>query len=498
MGLTIMNNVASLTAQNNLSKTNSKLGMSLEKLSTGLKVNRGADGPAALVISERQRAQIAGLKTAIDNTNKAVSLVQTGEGALNELNTLLTKARSLALDSANSGVNDANAFAANQSELSNILTTVDNIVNTTEFNGKKLLNGSASPGAVGTSLAGISGNVKAGTTPTSGDYSYTISTAAQKARVAGSGGFTATTSGTTSTVGVTGSFDITYPTSSGTLTATINLQDTDTVDAAITKINSALSGASITDLKATLNGNQLQIENTKYGSAGNFTVVDGGAGSVSRAIGLTSTADVTTTNGVDVAGTVSFGGVAQTVTGTGNTLEVTGASDAGLGLQITAGDSTTAFTSKTVTTASTATVGTGLVFQIGANAGQTATINFDKANTTAIGKGQDATMTSLNLADVSSATNAQTSLKVIDQAISDITNLRSKLGAFQANTLESTANNLQTTLENVTSAESVIRDTNFASEIANYTKLQTQMQAGATVLGNANQMTSLVAGLLRG
>src|SRR6267142_2524104 len=110
MSLSITNNIASLTAQNNLTKTSSALSKSLERLSSGLKVNRGADGPAALVISERLRAQIGGLKTALDNTNKAVSLVQTGEGALNEINTLLGKARSLALDSANGGVNDTNAF----------------------------------------------------------------------------------------------------------------------------------------------------------------------------------------------------------------------------------------------------------------------------------------------------------------------------------------------------------------------------------------------------
>ena len=87
---------------------------SIERLSTGFKVNRGADGPAALVISEKQRAQIAGLRTAIENTEKAVAVVQTAEGALNEINSILIKVRSLALDSANSGVNDADAFAANQ------------------------------------------------------------------------------------------------------------------------------------------------------------------------------------------------------------------------------------------------------------------------------------------------------------------------------------------------------------------------------------------------
>ena len=148
MALSLVNNVTSLAAQNSLNKTNSNLAHSLEKLSSGLKINRGADGPAALVISEQQRVQIAGLRAAIDNTNKAVSVVQTGEGALNEINGLLTKVRSLAVDSANSGVNDTNALAANQAEITNALDTITRIANTTKFGTKNLLNGQA--GTVGT------------------------------------------------------------------------------------------------------------------------------------------------------------------------------------------------------------------------------------------------------------------------------------------------------------------------------------------------------------
>jgi flagellin len=131
MALTVVNNVSSLIAQNNLSRTTRGLTKSLERLSSGLKVNRGADGPAALVISEKQRAQIAGIKSAIENSEKAVSVVQTAEGALNKINGLLIKVRSLALDSVNTGVNDADALAANQAEITNALDTIDRIANNT-------------------------------------------------------------------------------------------------------------------------------------------------------------------------------------------------------------------------------------------------------------------------------------------------------------------------------------------------------------------------------
>ncbi len=150
MSLTIANNVGALTAQHNLHRSSNALARSLERLSSGFKVNRGADGPSALVISEKQRAQIAGLRQAIENTEKAVSMVQTAEGALNEINSLLVKVRGLALDSANAGVNDDDALAANQAEIANALATIDRIANNTQFGTKKLLDGSAGLNATAT------------------------------------------------------------------------------------------------------------------------------------------------------------------------------------------------------------------------------------------------------------------------------------------------------------------------------------------------------------
>ena len=115
--LSTLNNTAAMQAQQALNSTNNALSTSLQRLSTGLKINSGADGPAAYVISQAQQAQVAGLNQAIDNTNQAVDLVQTGSGALSEVSNLLTQIRGLALDSANAGVNDASALAANQAQI---------------------------------------------------------------------------------------------------------------------------------------------------------------------------------------------------------------------------------------------------------------------------------------------------------------------------------------------------------------------------------------------
>src|SRR5437870_3385895 len=103
----------------------------------------------------------------------------------------------------------------------------------------------------------------------------------------------------------------------------------------------------------------------------------------------------------------------------------------------------------------------------------------------------------MSLIDVTSASGAQDALAIVDKAINDISGLRGKLGAFQTNTLQATASNLQTTLTNTTSAQSVIRDTDFAAETANFTKAQVLVQAGTTVLTNANATAQLILNLLK-
>jgi len=142
MGLRINTNVAALIGQRNIARTDRALSKSLERLSSGLRINHAADDPAGLAIAERQRAQIAGLNQAVENAERATSLVQTAEAALDEVNNILIHMRELVVDSANLGVNDANALAANQAEIDNALDTLDRIARDTAFGTKKLLDGS--------------------------------------------------------------------------------------------------------------------------------------------------------------------------------------------------------------------------------------------------------------------------------------------------------------------------------------------------------------------
>ena len=142
MSLRVNTNIAAVNTHRNLVVNNGKQAEAMEQLSSGLKVNRGADGPASLVISERLRAQTAGLKQAIDNSEAGISMVQTAEAALDEVSSALIAARQLAVHAANEAVNDEVMLQADQKEISNILATINRVVQSPQFGMKVLLDGS--------------------------------------------------------------------------------------------------------------------------------------------------------------------------------------------------------------------------------------------------------------------------------------------------------------------------------------------------------------------
>lgn len=142
MGLRINHNISAINSHRNLQKNNADLAKSLERLSSGLKINRASDGPASLVISEQMRAQITGLDQAVKNSETAVSMIQTTEGALNEVNKLMLNMRQLAVHASNEGVNDAVMLAADQQEILNSLENIDRIAQNTQFGRVKILDGS--------------------------------------------------------------------------------------------------------------------------------------------------------------------------------------------------------------------------------------------------------------------------------------------------------------------------------------------------------------------
>jgi flagellin len=412
------------------------------------------------------------------------------------VNGLLTKIRGLALDSANSGVNDSNALAANQAEITNALSTIDTIAKNTKFGTKNLLNGDA---AIAGKVSGANGagvaNIKTTSQTAAGTYAVALTASATGGSVVGT---------STGTGSLTAADTLTI--AGGGLTGTVGvaLSVGDDLTTSITKVQKALDDATaqgggkgkfVVDSSA---GN-LRIRSNILGSTG---VTASAAAATEAVLGLTG-AD-TSTAGTALTATVSLNGgtaVALTATagagGLNNQLQFGGANGPTFNISVTNGAAAV-----TASTASISVTDNSLVFQIGANANETAKISFDKVTSDSLAVGvaglNSAATTDLSKIDVTSANGAQDAIKVVDAAINQVSNLRGALGAFQSNTLESNARNLSATLENTTAAESVIRDTDFATEIANFTRLQTQQQAGSTVLGNANQTTQLVSQLLRG
>lgn len=472
MGLVIANNVSSLNAQHHLTRSSTGLTKSLERLSSGLKVNRGADNPAALVISEKQRAQIAGLNKAIENTEKAISLVQTAEGALNEINSLLVKVRSLALDSANTGVNDDDALAANQAEIDAALDTINRIANNTQFGRKQLLDGSA-----GISGATDTANITfhKGTSSTqAGTYAVVVSTPGARANVVAS-------AVQTSTLAVDEVLTI-----NGT---SIDLSAGLTQDQVVARINEFTGETGVIADKNGAGG-ATRIFSVAFGADESIQVVSSAAPAATSS-GFSNSA--VTAAGANIVGTI--GG--ETFTGVGNVATATTGTVKGLVISIGENSGANAHLTQSGTVGNITVLDKSLSFQVGPNQNQLARVGIDRVNPESLGVNVSGNQfTSLLKIRVDSASRAQDSIGVVDQAIDDLTSIRGELGAFQQNTLEATANNLRTTLENTVNAESVIRDTDFAVEIANFTKHQVLVQAGTSVLSNANQTSQLILSLL--
>jgi flagellin len=261
----------------------------------------------------------------------------------------------------------------------------------------------------------------------------------------------------------------------------INIAQNDTVGQAVTAINNFTPQTGVT---AVNNGGTLQLQSTSFGNGHTISVTSDTASGGTGFFDPASNSD-----GTDVQGTID----GNAASGTGNILTSNTGQAAGLSvtfLPSAADSSITNSNSGTVTVDASR----GLVFQIGANAGQTA--SFSIASVLAKDLGVNGS-TNLSTIDVTQTGTAGAVIQTVDEAIGQVSTLDGQLGSFQSNTLESTASNLQATLENTTAAESNIRDTDFAAETANYTKESVLVQAGTSVLSNANQTTQLVLSLLQ-
>lgn len=467
MSLRINLNSAALTAHRQLAATDSALGKSIERLSSGFKINSAGDDPAGLVISEKLRAQVGGLNQAIKNAGDAVNMVKTAEGALGEVNRLLRSMRDLAVHAANTGVNDLSSLAADQAQITSAIASINKISSETQFGSKKLLDGSAGVVATVKGAAVVAADLsKAPITTSLTDIAISLTggstQVAAKAQITGSVDTTADLSGKTITInGVT----IDGGADQGTTLQNIN------------------NVTNTTGVVATVDGDDyLVLTQKSYGSANRITVTGG-----TDIWGAAADAGI----GADAYATVKAG--ASNVTdalwnqGSGTVIK----DSYGNAIQLT---DTAAETAANNAAQIDLAVGS-MTFQVGAYAGQTRSLNISSAHASQLGLANGTLVTSLSVINV--ATGADDAITVLDKAILDVSTLRSSLGATQKNTLESSINSLGIASENIAASESAIRDTDMAAEIVQFTKNQILMQAGTAMLAQANQAPQALLSLLR-
>ena len=490
----IQHNIAAQNSYRQLGGNNNALSKNLEKLSSGYKINRAGDDAAGLAISEKMRSQITGLKKAQDNANDGISLVQTAEGALTEVHSMLNRMVELADQSSNGTFDDELDRKNLQKEVTSLKNEIDRISQGTNFNGIKLLDGSMG----GAGATGV----------TFGTVTDLTDEAGANIKVSVSGIQTGDTVDFASSGSAASVTKEVLDADKGTYKYSINLQEGKTYtqddldkifsDAGI-KFNTSTKGdITVSSGSMTVTGSGAAAAAAKKAtytdSSKTYTFESTVAGAVNSAATLTLD---NSKEGVTVASTgattlsLDTANKAYTKDEINRMLE-----DAGATIRYTGDDiakaPSTAFTSSALTAAGgagAAGYGGSLDLQVGDTAQ-----SFNKVSV----KVGDMSASSLGIADIDIGTQdgAKNAIDKINKAINSVSSTRGDLGAVQ-NRLEHTINNLGVTEENMTSAESRIRDTDMAKEMMAYTKNNILVQASQAMLAQANQLPQGVLQLLQ-
>ncbi len=477
----INTNVSSLIAVNNLNKNNASLQTSLERLSTGYRINSGKDDPSGLIASQSLAAEAQATTTAISNAQLADNIVGTAEGSLSEVSNLLVSLQGLVGNAANSAGLSQDEKDADQLQVDSILSTINRISNSSSFQGVKLLNGTFDYATSGlsttsafTSVSINSANVGSATLA----VAVSVIASAQTGQLNFAGSSTGLSGSTTvSIAGNTGTVQLSFTSAT----------KSSAVVAAVNEFKDS------TGVQATLSADNKSVVFTSTGfGASQFVSV---SSSNTTALSTEDKSGVSTGSSKGRNATLTVNGSAVQSDGL-NVNVVTANLQANFTLNANAN---TIGASKTF-----GVTGGGATFSLGAqvNTANLASIGIGNVNTGSIGKYvQNGTIYSLS--DLGSGKGAavndgDTGLaqNIVNQAIQDVSNLRGRLGAFQENVLGSTIDSLNVALENVSSSQSTIQDTDFATETANLTKNQILVQAATSVLSTANSQPQSVLKLL--
>ncbi|GIP40989.1 flagellin [Paenibacillus sp. J31TS4] len=473
----INHNIASLNTYRQLNTNSAATAKNIEKLSSGLRINRAGDDAAGLAISEKMRGQIRGLDMASKNAQDGISMIQTAEGALNETHSILQRMRELAVQSA-SDTNNDNDRAELQKEVAQLKGEVDRIRDTTEFNTKKLLNGDL---GVNTSLDATNA-AKLGATVTINNDN--LATDIYKFDTGGTGKITTSTTLDSSTIGgftaAAGDFDLAAGKSANLKFGTYTLE-------------AKAAGANFDLSLKDVNGNVVASLNNADWKGGDVALVGAGGEKLTLTANAAATAGESkfsieakmVDNSVTLKSQNGGANAATLYTSTANETTKNGKINLGditVELDINSVQAAAAQVTSSITVNNKA-----AEYQIGANQGQSTKLGFADMSTKTLG---------IDKVDISSRAGAQDAITKIQASIERVSSERSKLGAMQ-NRFEHTINNLNTSSENLTAAESRIRDTDMAKEMMEQTKNNILAQAAQAMLAQANQQPQGVLQLLR-
>jgi flagellin len=486
MSLKINHNMSAINTHRSVLNNSNAQQKTMEKLSSGLKINRAADSPAQLQISENLRAQGAGLTQAIDNSEMAVSLVQTAEAGLSEVSRALVQARQLAVHAGNEGVNDPNMMLADQREFGNILEQINRVASSTQYGQNYLLDGSRSGNGltIGKDLEFVEAGVNASSSGTGG-YDITIKQAATRSFQSGTVALTQAMIDAGEQITISeGGRVVNFKTVKGeTVEQTMN-NLTDAIDEAGVQLDLIRAPSSTTDSHVP---QMISLRHKKFGSEHTFQVASNTVGLVSS----NSNINDLIANGTDVKGEI---GGEETI---GNGQILTGAvgagSTEGIKIRYTGESAPVGGKAGTVTFSQNS-----LTFQIGGNANQFSQFSLRSMKAADLGRGESNTsgFRALDEVKMLSAAQAQDAIAVIDKAIEEVNSNRGEMGAFQKNNLESNLNYLRIAHENTVSSESVIRDADMANEMAKFTRDKIMTEASTAMLAQANQSSMTVMKLL--
>jgi len=489
----INTNIASLNAQRNLNQSQSALQTSLQRLSSGLRINSAKDDAAGLAISDRMTAQIRGLDQARRNANDGVSMAQTGEGALAGASDMLQRIRELAVQSANA-TNSASDRAALQAEAGLLVSELDRVASSTQFNGLNILDGTA-----GTSIFQVGANAN-----------QTINATTANFRTANYGNFRI---GASVAATSNGTGDLTVGSTAGTVVSSANAT-TSRITAGSFNVDGAAGSANITVNLADSSKITAAAINAQTGATGvhasartEIDVTAMVAGS-SYSLAVTSDNAVATTVSFSVGAAVNADGLASAIKAFNDVSSSTGVTaklnTAGTGLTLTNATGNDIKISGNAASAA-ASLG-GVSIAAGATAVATGQITLDSdksfgisgavAGQVFVGAANAAQLQKVNQVDISSVAGATRTISLVDAALANVSSQRSAFGALQSR-FSNAITSLQTTSENLSAARSRIQDTDFAAETAQLTRNQILQQAGTAMLAQANQLPNGVLALLR-